>query len=46
MPGNSVASVTAASEVSHPSPAISVLDLVPVRSDQSTADALAMLRPV
>lgn len=44
MPGNSAASVTAASEVSHPSPAISVLDLVPVRSDQSTADALATTR--
>jgi luciferase family oxidoreductase group 1 len=30
--------------VSHPSPAISVLDLVPVRSDQTTADALAATR--
>src|SRR5450759_4578733 len=44
MPGNSAAIVTAASEVNHPSPAISVLDLVPVRSDQSTADALATTR--
>ena len=44
MPRNSAASVTAASEVSDPSPAISVLDLVPVRSDQSTADALAATR--
>jgi luciferase family oxidoreductase group 1 len=30
--------------VSHSSPALSVLDLVPVRSDQSTADALAATR--
>jgi luciferase family oxidoreductase group 1 len=30
--------------VSDPSPALSVLDLVPVRSDQSTADALAATR--
>jgi luciferase family oxidoreductase group 1 len=30
--------------VSDPSPAISVLDLVPVRSDQSTADAVAATR--
>lgn len=30
--------------MSEPSPAISVLDLVPVRSDQSTADALAATR--
>jgi luciferase family oxidoreductase group 1 len=44
MPRNSADSVTAASEVSDPSPAISVLDLVPVRSDQSTADALAATR--
>ena len=30
--------------MSHSSPALSVLDLVPVRSDQSTADALAATR--
>jgi luciferase family oxidoreductase group 1 len=35
---------TAASHVTQPSPALSVLDLVPVRSDQSTADALAATR--
>ena len=34
----------AASGVSAPSPALSVLDLVPVRSDQSTSDALAATR--
>ena len=34
----------AACGVSDSSPAISVLDLVPVRSDQSTADALAATR--
>ncbi len=34
----------AAPEVSDHTPAISVLDLVPVRSDQSTADALAATR--
>ncbi len=34
----------AAGWVSDPSPVLSVLDLVPVRSDQSTADALAATR--
>jgi luciferase family oxidoreductase group 1 len=36
--------VVAASGVSNPSPVLSVLDLVPVRSDQSTADALRATR--
>src|SRR6188508_1574526 len=44
MTRNSEASIMAAGGVTHSSPAISVLDLVPVRSDQSTADALAATR--
>ncbi len=44
MARNTAAEVTAAPGVTIPSPAISVLDLVPVRSDQTTTDALAATR--
>lgn len=43
-PGNRYVRVIAASGVSDPYPTISVLDLVPVRSDQCTSDALAATR--
>lgn len=41
---NTSAPVTAARGVTDSSPSVSVLDLVPVRSDQSTADALSATR--
>jgi luciferase family oxidoreductase group 1 len=41
---NSAAGIGAAGAVSRPHPALSVLDLVPVRSDQSTSQALAATR--
>ena len=41
---NSAAGIGAAGAVSRPHPALSVLDLVPVRSDQSTSQALSATR--